>query len=97
MKAGEALGFLSLENNNCEIMMTIKLGSHHNLIASLISVLNDTVQGIHIARILRNLLAFAKVDCVELSEITAMAAQVEDCIQFVKFRLKIKVFHCSSI
>jgi hypothetical protein len=91
-KAGEALGFLSLENeHNCEIMMSIKLDGHQNLIARLISVLNDTVQGIHVARILRNLLAYAKADYVELSE-NALAEQVEDCIQFLTFRLKIKVF-----
>eukprot|EP00253_Pinus_taeda_P021903 PITA_21903 len=76
-KAGEALGFLSLENaQNCEIMMSIKLDGHPNLISGLISVLNDTVRGIHVARILRNLLAHAKADCIEFREISALATQV---------------------
>jgi hypothetical protein len=80
-KAGEALGFLSLENeHNCEIMMSIKLDDHQNLIAILISALNDTVQGIHAARILQNLLAYAKSDYVELSE-NALAEQV---LKFVR-------------
>jgi len=97
-KAGEALRFLSLENaHNCEIMMSIKLDGHPNLISGLISVLNDSVRGIHVARILRDLLAHAKADCIEFREISALATQVEDCIQFFAFRLKIKVLHCSSI
>lgn len=76
-KAGEALGFLSLESKlNCEIMMSFKVDDHRNLIASLIPVLNDTVQGIHVARILRNLLAHAKGDDVNSSEISSLAAQV---------------------
>lgn len=76
-KAGEALGFLSLENtHNCEIMMSIKLDGHRNLISGLISVLNDTVRRIHVARILRNLLPHAKADCIEVREISALATQV---------------------
>jgi hypothetical protein len=80
-KAGEALGFLSLENkHNCELMKNIKLGDHPNLIARLISVLtdpNEPVQGIYAAKILRNLLAYAP-DCVKLKEkeITAASAKV---------------------
>eukprot|EP00253_Pinus_taeda_P006950 PITA_06950 len=80
--AGEALGFLSLEtNHNCNIMMNIRLDGHPNLIASLISVLNDTVKGIHAARILRNLLTYAEEDAIKVREITALQAQV---MKFVK-------------
>eukprot|EP00253_Pinus_taeda_P022341 PITA_22341 len=76
-KAGEALRFLSLENaHNCEIMMSIKLDGHPNLISGLISVLNDSVRSIHVARILRDLLAHAKADCIEFREISALATQV---------------------
>jgi len=76
-KAGEALALLSLENKqNCRRMMSIKLRDHPNLIASLISVMDDPVQGFHAARILRNLCAYAEADYVELRKITATAAQV---------------------
>jgi len=62
--------------------MSIKLGDHPNLIVNLISVLNDLVQNIHIARIFLNLRAYTEADCVELGEITATLVQVEECIQY---------------
>jgi hypothetical protein len=78
-KAGEALGFLSLANeHNCQIMRSIKHDGQHNIIERLISVRNDTVQGIHVARILRNLLA--KADDVELYE----NVLVEKVLQFAR-------------
>jgi hypothetical protein len=87
-KAGEALGFLSLENKHkCEIMMSNKLGDHPTSIISPIAVLNDPVQGIHVARILRNLRAYAEAGCVELREITATTAQVEEYIQLDRYTL----------
>jgi len=48
--------------------MGIKLRDHPNLIASLISVLDDPVQGFHGAGILRNLCAYAEVDYIELRQ-----------------------------
>lgn len=75
-KAGEALALLSLENKqNCRRMMSIKLRDQPNLITRLISVLDDPVQGFHVARILRNLCAYAEAD-FELRRINATAAQV---------------------
>eukprot|EP00253_Pinus_taeda_P020795 PITA_20795 len=80
--AGEALGLLSLESEpNCKKMMSIKVDRHPNLIASLISMLNDAVKGIHAARILRNLLEYADANFVKPTEITALAEQV---VKFVK-------------
>jgi len=88
-KAGEALALLSLENKqNCQRMMSIKLRDQPNLITRLISVLDDPVQGFHVARILRNLCAYAEADYVELRKINATAAQVE-FIQLIEFRFKI--------
>jgi hypothetical protein len=76
-KAGESLALLSLENKqNCQRMMSIKLRDHPNLIASLISVLDDPVQGFHGAGILRNLCAYAEVDYIELKKISATTPQV---------------------
>lgn len=70
--AGEALALLSLENKqNCRRMMSIKLRDQPNLITRLISVLDDSVQGFHVARILRNLCAYAEADYVELRKIAA--------------------------
>lgn len=57
-------------------MISTDWSGRPNLIARLISVLNDPVQGIHGARILRNLHAYAEPDCFELEEITATASQV---------------------
>lgn len=81
-KAGEALSILSLENKqNCEIMMSIKLGNDPNMIASLISMLNiNPVKFLHVARILRNLLVYADAELVELTEITKTAPQVVDFV-----------------
>jgi hypothetical protein len=91
-KAGEALALLALESkNNCRRMITVKLQdrSKHdsNLIAKLISVLEDEIQGIHAARILRNLCAYTETDYAELREVTAAAAQV------VKFSMEKRGAH----
>ena len=91
-KAGEALALLSLENKqNCQRMMSLKLSSYPHFIASLISVLEDPVHGFPVARILRNLCAYAEADFVEPREIAATTAQVEECIHFITFRFKIAV------
>eukprot|EP00253_Pinus_taeda_P017534 PITA_17534 len=75
--AGEALGLLSLESEpNCKKMMSIKVDRHPNVLASLISMLNDAVKGIHAARILRNLLEYADANYVKPTEITALAEQI---------------------
>jgi hypothetical protein len=105
IKAGETLDFLSRESrDNCQLMMSTKLGHEQGLILSLISVLDDLSRGIFVARILRNICAYAEANCVyintdlvEWMEICAAAPQVELCIQFIIFLLKIKVLHCSSI
>eukprot|EP00253_Pinus_taeda_P035779 PITA_35779 len=75
--AGEALGLLSLESEpNCKKMMSIKVDRHPNLMASLISMLDDAVKGIHAARILRNLLEYTDANYVKPTEITALAEQI---------------------
>jgi hypothetical protein len=84
-KAGEALALLALESkNNCQRMISIKLQDRSkfdsNLIVMLISVLEDPIQGMHAARILRNLCAYTETGYSELSEVTAAAAQVQYCI-----------------
>ena len=74
-KAGEALALLSLElKQNWRRMMSIKLRDHPNLITRLTSVLDDPIQGFHVARILRNLCAYAEADYVDLREISAATA-----------------------
>ncbi|GLJ31152.1 hypothetical protein SUGI_0624210 [Cryptomeria japonica] len=80
-KAGEALTLLALHNNhNCEAMIKLKLTQHRSrndhVIRDLIVVLNDPLQGVHAARILRNLCAYANTDCDELREITEASAQI---------------------
>eukprot|EP00253_Pinus_taeda_P035677 PITA_35677 len=84
-KAGEALGFLSLDNNqNCEIMKSIRRAYFRNLIPRLISLLNDKGRGTYAARILRNLSAYLEAypeaNSVELNMIGAAAAQVVDLV-----------------
>eukprot|EP00253_Pinus_taeda_P007930 PITA_07930 len=79
--AGEALDLLAVESkHNCRRMLWIKLQdpskSESKLIVKLISVLEDSVQGVLAARILRNLCAHTETDYVELREVTAAAAQV---------------------
>lgn len=84
-KAGEALGFLSFDNNqNCEIMKSIRRAYFRNLIPRLISLLNDEGRGTYAARILRNLSAYLEAypeaNTVELNMIGAAAAQVVDLV-----------------
>jgi hypothetical protein len=79
MAAGEALDLLSdnYESENCTLMMSPKLGHGHlNLMVTLISLLDDPLRGIIVARILGNLFEYAQKDCVEFSEISAVAAKV---------------------
>eukprot|EP00253_Pinus_taeda_P012890 PITA_12890 len=80
-KAGEALALLSLESkHNCRRIISLKLQGRtkydSNIIVKLISVLEDEIQGIHAARILRNLCSYTETDYAELREVTAIAAQV---------------------
>eukprot|EP00253_Pinus_taeda_P007039 PITA_07039 len=80
-KAGEALALLSLESkHNCRRIISLRLQGRtkydSNIIVKLISVLDDEIQGIHAARILRNLCSYTETDYGELREVTAVAAQV---------------------
>eukprot|EP00253_Pinus_taeda_P013374 PITA_13374 len=75
--AGEALGLLSLESEpNCKKMMSIKVDRHPDVMASLISMLDDAVKGIDAARILRNLLEYTDANYVKPTEITALAEKI---------------------
>nr|ABK25048.1 unknown [Picea sitchensis] len=91
-KAGEALALLALESkNNCRRMISIDLQNRtkyeSNLIAQLVSVLEDEIQGMHAARILRNLCAYTETDYAELYEVTTAAAQA------VKFSMEKRGAH----
>eukprot|EP01018_Ginkgo_biloba_P010955 Gb_30560 [translate_table: standard] len=78
-QAGEALALLALENKlNCQRMINVKIdrsGQNH-VIGKLTAMLNDPVQGVHAARIIRNLCAYAEADHVELRDVTAAAPKV---------------------
>lgn len=75
--AGKALGVLSVESkHNCDIMRRIKPGSYSNMIVSLISMLEDPATFLHVARILRNLLAHADAQSLDWKEITRPAPMV---------------------
>eukprot|EP01018_Ginkgo_biloba_P010947 Gb_17549 [translate_table: standard] len=78
-QAGKALALLALENKyNCQRIIHLKTdrSNKRNMIRNLIAVLNDPVQGVHAARILRNLCAYSKADYAELREVTAAASHV---------------------
>ncbi|GLJ31151.1 hypothetical protein SUGI_0624170 [Cryptomeria japonica] len=79
-KAGEALTLLSLENKqNCRSMIKLKssqCGDCDNVITVLIAALSDSFQGVHAARILRNICEYAETDHEQLREVSAAAAKV---------------------
>jgi hypothetical protein len=70
-KAGETLHLLSLKNEkNCQLMMSVG----KDYLKRLISLLDDPLREIVVAKILRNLFEYTEADCVELREISAVAA-----------------------
>ncbi|GLJ31153.1 hypothetical protein SUGI_0624220 [Cryptomeria japonica] len=80
-KAGEALTLLVLHNNhNCQAMIKLKLtrqqSRNGDVIRDLIGALNDSIQGVHAARILHNLCAYTQTDRDQLTQIKEAAAQV---------------------
>jgi len=73
-KAGETLHLLSLKNEkNCQLMMSVGKDCP-SLMTTLISLLDDPLREIVVAKILRNLFEYTEADCVELREISAVAA-----------------------
>jgi hypothetical protein len=65
-KAGETLHFLSLKNEkkNCQLMMSVGKDCP-SLMTTLISLLDDPLREIVVAKILRNLFEYTEADCVE--------------------------------